>query len=317
MQKIGSITPTADVNGEWTNGNVAGGIAPTILDAAWLNTVQRELAGVVTSSGLTLDPTNDGQVLAGLKLLINKALTGVVGGVRNGAMNIPTASASATFTADELIVETSGGTQYRLNSFSQTINLATVGVGGMDVGAAPVSGYVGIYAFFNPITGARCLIGVNATSAKVPEIYGGSNMPAGYTASALVSVWPTTAAGLMLAGGQTDRLFIIAPVAAIMTSTIYPAGSTLSIAGVIPKNAKTVSGSFILVSTVTSSMNGLISGSATRFGEQGITATVTAGLNFGAAFSRVALTIPQTVGIIFNSSAGTPMFSLFITSYEI
>ncbi|TPG62740.1 hypothetical protein EAH77_09695 [Ewingella americana] len=70
MQKIGSITSTADANGEWTNGNVAAGTLPTILDAAWFNTVQRELADVVTAGGLSLDSSNDAQVLAALKLLI-------------------------------------------------------------------------------------------------------------------------------------------------------------------------------------------------------------------------------------------------------
>ena len=67
MQKIGNITSTADANGEWTNGNVAAGIAPTIMDAAWFNTIQRELINIVTSGGLTLDPANDAQVLAALK----------------------------------------------------------------------------------------------------------------------------------------------------------------------------------------------------------------------------------------------------------
>lgn len=69
MQKIGSITSTADANGEWTNGNVAAGISPTILDAAWLNTVQREISNVVTNAGLSLDPANDAQLLAAIKLL--------------------------------------------------------------------------------------------------------------------------------------------------------------------------------------------------------------------------------------------------------
>ncbi|MCW2454607.1 UNVERIFIED_ORG: hypothetical protein M2414_002346 [Rahnella aquatilis] len=69
MQKIGNITTTADANGEWTNGNVAAGTPPTIIDAAWLNTIQREIANVVTAAGLTLDPTNDAQLLAGLKTL--------------------------------------------------------------------------------------------------------------------------------------------------------------------------------------------------------------------------------------------------------
>ncbi len=48
MKKIGDVTSTADKNGEWTNGNVAAGIAPTILEAGWLNSVQREILGVKT-----------------------------------------------------------------------------------------------------------------------------------------------------------------------------------------------------------------------------------------------------------------------------
>jgi len=66
MQKIGNITTTADANGEWTNGNVAAGTPPTIIDAAWLNTIQREIANVVTGAGLTLNPSNDAQLLASL-----------------------------------------------------------------------------------------------------------------------------------------------------------------------------------------------------------------------------------------------------------
>ncbi|WP_413733158.1 hypothetical protein [Sodalis sp. RH20] len=74
MQKIGNITNTADINGEWTNGNVAGGVSPTILDAAWLNTIQRELANVVQGGGLALDPTNDAQLLAALRSIFNGRL---------------------------------------------------------------------------------------------------------------------------------------------------------------------------------------------------------------------------------------------------
>lgn len=76
MQKIGSITSTADANGEWTNGNVAAGTPPTIIDAAWFNTIQRELVNIVINGGLTLDPTNDAQVLASLKNILNGRLIG-------------------------------------------------------------------------------------------------------------------------------------------------------------------------------------------------------------------------------------------------
>ncbi|QII37522.1 hypothetical protein G3M83_07335 [Rouxiella badensis] len=69
MQKIGSITNTADSNGEWTNGKVATGITPTIIDASWLNTIQRELISILTEATLTPDPANDTQVISAMKKL--------------------------------------------------------------------------------------------------------------------------------------------------------------------------------------------------------------------------------------------------------
>ncbi len=70
MQKIGDIPNTrADSNGEFTDGNVAGGVPPTLLPAEWFNTIQRELVTVVQDGGLTLDPNDDTQVLAALKKL--------------------------------------------------------------------------------------------------------------------------------------------------------------------------------------------------------------------------------------------------------
>jgi hypothetical protein len=54
MRKVGSTTDTADANGEYTNGNVANGISPTIINAEMLNTFQRELVNVVEGSGMHL-----------------------------------------------------------------------------------------------------------------------------------------------------------------------------------------------------------------------------------------------------------------------
>lgn len=70
MRKVGSTTDTADSNGEYTNGNVANGIPPTIINAEMLNTFQRELVAVVEGAGMTLDPEDDGQV----KKAIEKSL---------------------------------------------------------------------------------------------------------------------------------------------------------------------------------------------------------------------------------------------------
>lgn len=62
MRKVGSTTDTADANGEYTNGNVANGISPTIINAEMMNTFQRELVNVVEGAGLELDPDDDSQV---------------------------------------------------------------------------------------------------------------------------------------------------------------------------------------------------------------------------------------------------------------
>ncbi|BBR13393.1 hypothetical protein [Klebsiella quasipneumoniae] len=62
MRKISSVTDTADSNGEFTQGNVANGVSPTILVADIFNTWQREMVGVVEGSGRQLEPENDGQL---------------------------------------------------------------------------------------------------------------------------------------------------------------------------------------------------------------------------------------------------------------
>ncbi len=178
-------------------------------------------------------------------------ITSVVGSARNVAMSITAASATATLTADEVIVETAlGGLKYQLSNISKTINLAITGAGGRDTGTAPVSGFVALYVILNTTTGASALLASNATSAKASEVYSGANMPSGYTASALVSVWPTNASGLLVVGYQQDRSIAITNTAAI-TTTSAGTNASVSVSSIIPKNAKTVSG--LLTASTTSS----------------------------------------------------------------
>lgn len=65
MHKIS--TETATQNGEFTDGDELQAIPPTDLNAAWFNSVQRELCNIVTESGGSLDPSNDAQLWATLK----------------------------------------------------------------------------------------------------------------------------------------------------------------------------------------------------------------------------------------------------------
>jgi hypothetical protein len=165
-------------------------------------------------------------------------LTGLIGSIRNGFMSIPAASSTGTFTADGICVASAlNGIQYLLAGYNQSLNLATTGAGGMDVGAAPVSGFVAIYAIYNPVTNASSILATNSTSTVAPTVYGGANMPAGFTASALISVWQTNASGQLNVGYQNDRHIAVA---SVIAGTFTTALTNVAVTLPVPMNAKTV-----------------------------------------------------------------------------
>ena len=178
------------------------------LEKQWLNDWDGFFGSLLSSTGLTpngnVDAVGASQYYTALSTLIaanfnRTILTSPVGTSRNLKCSITAASATATFTADELVLGTAlNGQKYHISSLSTSINLATTGAGGMDIGSAPVSGYVAIYAIYNPTTSTSALLAVNTTSVTAPEVYGGSKMPSGYTASALIAVWPTDSSGLWI-----------------------------------------------------------------------------------------------------------------------
>jgi len=244
---------------------------------------------------------------------------GEVGASRNVRMVIAAASASAAMTADEIIVKASlGGINYCIPSFSKTINLATTGAGGMDTGAAPASGYVAIYAIYNPLTGVSALLGFNATSVTATEIYSGANMPAGYTASALVSVWPTTAGGLLVIGGQNGRRVLRVSTPIISTSTPQAAFTSVSISGAVPRNAKSAK---IIMSTINTATNTVqtidLASDASGSGQQSATGGIVLANNGAASTAVLDLITLQTIFYRFaNVGGGTPTFTSAVTGYE-
>lgn len=165
---------------------------------------------------------------------------GTAGDARNAAMKVAAASATATFTADEIVVATSlGGQSFTLTSYSQACNLGTTGAGGMDTGTAPVSGYVSLYAIYNPATNTKSILACSSATST-STIYAGANMPAGYTASALISTWPTNGSSQFRSGLQRERRILVG-------SAGFPlvggAGlTTVDISTAVPPNAITVFG---------------------------------------------------------------------------
>ena len=71
MEKIGAYVDADRVTaeGEWRPGDPAIGQKATPLASGWFNMLQRELISVVESGGLTLDDTDDGQLLKTLNAM--------------------------------------------------------------------------------------------------------------------------------------------------------------------------------------------------------------------------------------------------------
>ncbi|HIF5761469.1 TPA: tail fiber protein [Raoultella ornithinolytica] len=69
MLKISDVEPLTALDGLFTNGKVASGIAPTRLVAEWFNAIQTELVNVVEGFGVTLNPDDSTQILQILKTI--------------------------------------------------------------------------------------------------------------------------------------------------------------------------------------------------------------------------------------------------------
>jgi hypothetical protein len=242
----------------------------------------------------------------------------VVGSVRNAKMSVTAASASGTFTADEIIVETAlGGAPIRLANYSQTVNLATTGVGGMDTGAAPASGYVALYAIYNPTTQTSALLARNAATLQ-GNVYGGANMPSGYTASALVGVWPTNASSQFIVGVQIDRRLSFAINTIFGNTTQHATFTSLSIAGAVPLNAKRVWGSTNIQNTPATQVTVGMSTAADANGSgQQFNQTALSGGQIVQNYQNDILT-PQTLFYVaFSNPVTAVTFNLYVTGYEI
>lgn len=262
-----------------------------------------------------------GKDVAGLLayLQFRENVTGIVGASRNAKMSVPVASATATFSADELIVESSDGKQYRLRNFSKTVNLGVVGAGGMDTGSVPVAGFVALYAIYNPTTNTSALLSVNATSAVAPEIYGGTNMPTGYTASALVSVWRTESSKFAI-GYQTGRKILTATTQLATTTSFITTPTALNISSAIPKNAKFVDGILYLTSTNSQRTKIAVQPTSNDIGvKQFVTATTSLTANGQSPFSDLSVASPQTIYWSVDGLSGDVLNSAFVysTAYSI
>ncbi|PCM49689.1 phage tail protein [Pseudomonas fluorescens] len=244
-------------------------------------------------------PINQGSIdIASLATEVKLArLNGAeVGAMRNLRVSLPVAASVATVTADQLIVEQPGVAQYKLANLNLSLDLTTVGAGGMDTGIAPANGSVGIYVIYNPELKVAKLLGVNATLSTAPEIYAGTNMPAGYSASALVSVWQTGASRLMNPGIQHQRSISIARTV-VLENGMSMSPTPISLASVVPKNAKTVGGYIHYIGSADFPGGGSLglSPDVTEVGMKACGIGGIVGLGVLSPFSDLVMATPQTI----------------------
>jgi len=306
----------AGTEGYFTEGNPATGTPATKIRGSWLNMLQEELCSILAAAGIARSKASYNQVNSALQ----KMYSPVVGAARNLAMSVTAASATATLTADQIIVATAlNGQTFMLSNFNKTINLATTGAGGMDTGTVPVSGYVALYAIYNPTTGTSALLATNATSSVAPSVYGGVNMPSGYTASALVSVWPTNGSSQFKNGTQRDRSIGIPTVNVLTTSTTNATYTSLSLSAAAPLNAKSIVGEMSVSSNTSGSnnLNIIIAADANGSGRFPLVVGLTSasGYNQTVGISLI-LSAPQTLYYTTANGAGTPSFSIGISGYN-
>ncbi|HDW8038639.1 TPA: tail fiber protein [Yersinia enterocolitica] len=136
MQKIGDIPNTrADSNGEFTDGNVAGGIPPTILPAEWFNTIQRELMSILNAAEIEADSDAFDQVLLAIQKLVSEEIPEVKDGslTQKGVVQLSssTTSVSEIFAATPKAVKDMGD-----KALKTTNNLSEIAAAGSVAQAA-------------------------------------------------------------------------------------------------------------------------------------------------------------------------------------
>ncbi len=299
--------PGATVDNKFTDGDPVGGIPATMVTDGWLNDVQEELMSVLSAAGIAPVKGAQDQLL--------KAIRGVSGGVvgasRNVKMSIGAASGSATLTADQIYVGTSlSGQSYRLANFNKAINLATVGAGGMDVGTAPINSFVSLYAIYNPSTNTSALLAC-AQSTSSGNVYAGANLPAGYTASALISAWATNGSGNFKAGYQRDRTVYFSSLTVASTTASTGSLVGISLTTAVPLNAISFSGSMGVTNGSAAAMGIIVAGDTLGTGAQNVNCT---SAQVTSPYQCPIIT-PQAACWSTTSGGGTPSFSVNVTSY--
>lgn len=287
--------------GNFTTLNVTNGIPLPQIPGNTVLVNNTAVSAAPSSLSLTASTILGRGASGNISALAFNGFNSVIGMARNVKMSVTSASATATISADEVVVGTAlGGAKTLLPSFSQSINLGTTGIGGMDTSTAPASGFVALYAAWNGTT--QGVFACN-TSTSTTSVYSGANAPSGYTQTALIGLWPTNGSRQFIIGYQIDRavFFAMTTVGSGLTSASY---ASLSIASFIPPSAKTV----LISATQTGSGNNTFLVASDASGTGALPGTFFAA-SYQITLGYVAMITAQTIYYQIGNSAAVSIFA--------
>lgn len=315
VSSLGAFPVLNQFGATLTAGEIAAGsLVRVIWSAAATSWFVLDATGAIPTVPTAIAQTSNTQ--AASTAFVHAASGGVVGDARNLAMSVTTASATATVTADEILVSSAlGGSVWRIGSFSKTINLATTGAGGMDTGTVPANGFVGIYAIYNPVTGASALLAVNA-AAQIGEVYGGNNMPAGYSASALLTIVPTASSQFKIITVVGRSVYSGASTILSTSSNLTP--TQISISSIAPLNSKLIEGLIALGSTAAGTLSVTLNSSNASQGIRQFGAYTPASAVVSSGYTGMPITMPGYIYVsTSNATSGTGSFVIYCSGYTL
>jgi hypothetical protein len=297
-------------------GNPNGEVAGTV----WPNggTVYAPNFCLDTANGSLYECTTAGPASSAVWLAIAgpNAIPSIAGVTQRLTANLTSAGNSVAFTADYATVAAAlGGASSTLANFSQTLNIANTGIGGMVGGAAGANAFVSIYAAGGP-SGTGIFGVATSTSTSSPTV--AASPPAGYTQTALIGVWPTNATSQLVAGFVVDREFSYQSGVRVLTNGSATSATSISLSSTVPVVARAIEGIFFGEETSSvSSTSEACFGSTSAVTTSNLQIQVSASIVGGGVtlYGRLPLPVSQTVYYLVGHS--TMDASLTITGYWI
>ncbi|MCP1120122.1 hypothetical protein [Robbsia andropogonis] len=258
-----------------------------------------------------------------------------IGGTPRMSASASAGATTATFTDDSVLVANAlTGATYRIPNFSAPLNLAAAaGIGAMDTGTATASSVIAVYAAFNPsifstqkaagATDAAAYAAASGVFAKMEgtavasAVYSGSNLPPGYTATALIAIIPTYTTAGQFAGFALDGRYVeIVPgvmATGSTTNTSPTLGSTV-VPG-LPYSARALQVYGVLTTSTSYGGSLAVAARTDSIGYAPFTAPPNSAISFPR--TRMYLTTPRTISyaVYSTNSAGALSYSLVLSGY--